>query len=86
MTRRLRLVLPLHLLPLFAAWATAQPADSRTVPAQGQTGVQVCLGESVAPLYGPWKFTVGDSPVDPATNVPVWAEPNSTTRTGKTWT
>lgn len=27
------------------------------------------------PLYGPWKFSVGDSPIDPATRVPLWAEP-----------
>ena len=76
MTRRLRLVLPLLLLPLFVAWATAQPAASKTVPTENQAGEQVRLGESLAPLYGPWKFMVGDSPVDPATKAPVWAEPN----------
>ncbi len=27
------------------------------------------------PLYRPWRFTIGDSPVDPATNGPLWAEP-----------
>ena len=27
------------------------------------------------PLYGPWKFTVGDSPIDPATHTPLWADP-----------
>ncbi len=33
------------------------------------------LGASAVPLYGPWKFSVGDSPVDPATGRAVWAEP-----------
>jgi hypothetical protein len=40
---------------------------------QGTT--RVTLGPSVVPLYGPWKFTVGDSPIDRATNSPLWAEP-----------
>jgi len=35
----------------------------------------VTIGQSAAPLYGPWKFTVGDSPLDPATHQPLWAEP-----------
>ena len=34
----------------------------------GQPMTHVTLGPSVVPLYGPWKFTVGDSPIDPATN------------------
>ena len=29
------------------------------------TMAQIILGQSAVPLYGPWKFTVGDSPVDP---------------------
>ena len=41
----------------------------------GQPVTQVTLGPSVVPLYGPWKFTVGDSPIDPATNAPLWAQP-----------
>jgi Stage II sporulation protein E (SpoIIE) len=36
---------------------------------------QITLGQSAVPLYGPWKFTVGDSPIDPATGKPLWAEP-----------
>jgi hypothetical protein len=35
----------------------------------------VTLGQAVVPLYGPWKFTVGDSPIDPKTRQPLWAEP-----------
>lgn len=32
--------------------------------------------EAAAPLYGPWKFTIGDSPVDRKTGKPLWAEPD----------
>jgi hypothetical protein len=48
-------------------------AQAQVEPAQGTT--HVTLGPSVVPLYGPWKFTIGDSPIDPATNSPLWAEP-----------
>jgi sulfur transfer complex TusBCD TusB component (DsrH family) len=34
----------------------------------------VTLGQSSVPLYGPWKFTVGDSPTDPKTGRALWAE------------
>ncbi len=37
--------------------------------------VHLTLGQSVYPLNGPYKFTVGDSPLDPVTHQPVWAEP-----------
>jgi hypothetical protein len=37
--------------------------------------MHVTLGRSAVPLYGPWKFTVGDSPIDPKTGKPLWAEP-----------
>lgn len=37
--------------------------------------MDVTIGQSAARLYGPWKFTVGDSPVDPTTHRPLWAEP-----------
>jgi hypothetical protein len=33
------------------------------------------FGESSLPLYGPWKFHIGDSPLDPATRTPLWTEP-----------
>jgi hypothetical protein len=35
----------------------------------------VTLGQSAVHLYAPWKFSVGDSPLDPATHQPLWAEP-----------
>jgi hypothetical protein len=37
---------------------------------------QIILGDATIPLYGPWKFQIGDSPVDPVTHVLLWAEPN----------
>jgi hypothetical protein len=36
----------------------------------------IMLGQSVVPLYGPWKFQIGDSPVDPVTHAPLWSEPD----------
>jgi hypothetical protein len=35
----------------------------------------VTLGQSIYPLNGPWKFTIGDSPIDSVTHQPLWAEP-----------
>ena len=35
----------------------------------------IALGQSVVPLNGPWKFITGDSPIDPKTGQPLWAEP-----------
>lgn len=43
--------------------------------AQAGGAATITLGQSVAPLYGPWKFQIGDSPIDPATHTPLWAEP-----------
>jgi stage II sporulation SpoE-like protein len=36
----------------------------------------VTLGQAAVPLYGPWKFQIGDSPIDPKTGKPLWAEPD----------
>jgi hypothetical protein len=38
--------------------------------------VDIILGQAAVPLYGPWKFTIGDSPTDPKTGKPLWAEPD----------
>ena len=43
--------------------------------AQHRQTTHITLGQSVVPLYGPWKFSVGDSPLDPATGGPLWAQP-----------
>ena len=50
-------------------WAHAQSAPAVN------GGAKIRLGQAAAPLFGPWKFTVGDSPTDPATQAPLWAEP-----------
>jgi serine phosphatase RsbU (regulator of sigma subunit) len=36
---------------------------------------QITVGDSTASLNGPWKFHIGDSPVDPVSHAPLWAEP-----------
>jgi hypothetical protein len=50
-------------------------AQTPVAPALAGNIENVTLGQSAVPLYGPWKFTVGDSPLDPATHQPLWAEP-----------
>jgi len=70
--------LALCLVVLFAGGilAAAQTAGvPKDKPAQPDGVAHVTLGQSAAPLYGPWKFTVGDSPMDPKTGQPLWAEP-----------
>ena len=49
-----------------------QPPQS--LPAQ-PVAAPITLGQSVVPLYGPWKFQIGDSPLNPVTHQPLWAEP-----------
>ncbi len=55
--------------------AAAQPAPRSAPLAEAQSAAHVALGQSAVPLFGPWKFTVGDSPIDPKTGQPLWAEP-----------
>lgn len=73
MARRIFSVL--MLLPACGLWAVAQ--SSGTAPAASAIpGAAITLGQSLVPLYGPWKFHIGDSPADPATGGPLWAERN----------
>jgi len=62
------------LLALLTCLVLVALAQAQDMPAQGTT--HVTLGQSVVPLYGPWKFTVGDSPIDPTTHAPLWAQPD----------
>jgi hypothetical protein len=55
-------------------WAQAQSAPAQSTGATHGIA-EISLGQSADPLYGPWRFTVGDSPVDPLTHAPLWAEP-----------
>lgn len=72
---RLRLMLPALLACTVSA--TTWPADSLQASSIMAGGAaHVALGQSVVPLYGSWKFCVGDSPINPATNMPLWAEPD----------
>jgi hypothetical protein len=73
--RRFCIALPVLLL-LFGhgSWAQAQAAPAQSDVAAHGTA-EISLGQSVVPLYGPWRFPVGDSPVDPVTHGPLWAEP-----------
>jgi hypothetical protein len=61
------------LLALLTWLVLAACAQAQDKPAQGT--MHVTLGQSVVPLFGPWKFTVGDSPIDPITHAPLWAQP-----------
>ncbi len=52
-------------------------SSAQTPPSHAPSPIaQVTLGQSAVPLYGPWKFTVGDSPIDTKTGKPLWAEPD----------
>jgi len=63
-------------LALCGVLAQAQPAKSLvSPPAQGDKEVPVVLGQSIIPLERPWKFQIGDSPIDPASHQRLWAEP-----------
>ena len=52
-------------------------AQSPNLPAAAQRpdAVEVKLGQAAVPLYGPWRFTIGDSPINAKTGQPLWAEP-----------
>jgi len=49
------------LAALPAAFAHAQVETAQDI-------TRVTLEQSIVPLYGPWRFTVDDSPIDPAAN------------------
>lgn len=59
-----------------AALAQEKPIETARVQASGTTqGIaQIWVGQSVVALKGPWKFQIGDSPVDPATQKLLWVE------------
>jgi len=76
MARRTFFYISLTAMFACSVLAAAQPASSpQPTPAQPIGAADVNLGQSAVPLYGPWKFTVGDSPIDPKTGKPLWAEP-----------
>ena len=62
-------------LPLLFLLITLAVSSPQHAQSQSNAAASVTLGQSSVPLYGPWKFTVGDSPIDPQTGKPLWAEP-----------
>jgi serine phosphatase RsbU (regulator of sigma subunit) len=65
------------LLFLLLAWFGLDARSlAQAVPAAPAPIEHITLGDSTAPLNGPWKFHIGDSPVDPASHTPQWAEPD----------
>ncbi len=63
----------LRCLPaLLACLVVAIACPAQSIPSPQP--VRITLGQSVVPLYGPWKFTLGDSPLDPS-GAPLWAQP-----------
>jgi hypothetical protein len=75
MARRFRIAFPLLLLLASKGWAQAQAVPSQCDVAEHGTA-EISLGQSAVPVYGPWKFTVGDSPINTKTGQPLWAEPD----------
>ena len=68
---------PLVLLTLcgLGIIASAQSlAIPNLAPATSGPAAPLIFGQSVVPLNGPWKFQIGDSPIDPRTGKPLWAE------------
>ena len=77
MARHTRLSLLLTALVVFCTRVEAlSAASAQVVAAQSGGSESVTLGHSFVALYGPWKFTVGDSPIDPKTGQPLWSEPD----------
>ncbi|MFZ0747436.1 MAG: HAMP domain-containing sensor histidine kinase [Terracidiphilus sp.] len=76
MARRLPLWLPfLTALACGIAAVGLRAESSQAARGRAEDTAHITLGQSLAPLYGPWKFKVGDSPVDPATHSVLWAQP-----------
>ena len=62
--RRFLLLFFLHFGIGCFGWAQARTVPNKPGNGPGNT-TSVTIGQSSARLYGPWKFTVGDSPIDP---------------------
>jgi hypothetical protein len=54
--------------------AQAAAASAAGAAPEVAAGGQIVFGNSAMPLYGPWKFHIGDSPVDPSGNALLWAQ------------
>jgi hypothetical protein len=67
-----RLAFTLFLVIACTGRALAQSSS----PSQPASFAQISLGHSVVALNGPWKFHIGNSPLDPVTHAPLWANPS----------
>lgn len=57
------------------SWGFLAPAEqTQANDAHADTGT-LRLGSSTIALNGPWKFQIGDSPIDSVTHERLWAEP-----------
>ncbi len=66
----------LLLFALFVCHPGLISAQATASSAQPESASIITLGQSIVPLYGPWKFHIGDSPMDPKTGKALWAEPD----------
>ena len=64
------------LLLILVTSGPAPASPAKTAPAPDSPVERITVGHSTVPLYGPWKFHLGDSPLDPVTHAPLWAEPD----------
>jgi hypothetical protein len=71
--QRFRVVGVILLCLGISASTRAQNAPAVSTPA---TAPLLHFGRSLSPLNGPWKFHIGDSPLIPGTNQPLWASPS----------
>src|SRR3984957_6420556 len=79
MASRTYFLLSFLLLSLAALFAGGVVAAAQTASGPNRTSdsiAHVTLGRSAVPFYGLWKFQIGDSPIDPKTGQPLWAEPD----------
>ena len=70
-------ILLLFALRANPVYGAGQPHSKASGPgaASDRKMEHIVLGQSAVALYGPWQFSVGDSPLDPATHQPLWAQP-----------
>ncbi len=74
-SRCYRCTLLMILYVLIACGAQVLSAPAETKPDHNAAS-QIVLEDSYVPLYGPWKFHTGDSPLDPSTHALLWANPD----------
>ncbi len=61
---------------VWLTWGLLAPAEQTpATSANGETGAPLRLGSCTIALNGPWRFQIGDSPLDAVTHQPLWAEP-----------